>query len=162
MTAPRDPRFVQDLDVDDAPAPVYQDRPTYTPPPVQDPSSYDYDDPTPAPVPQPEPVRGQMGTAKEDIPVDEQDTTPVMNEALGIMVVPVFHDGMRLEIPADPEDWPITATRAFENNRIVTAIEGLLSPEDFQKVMKKKYRNKDFGKLYDALAKAGGFSNSGN
>lgn len=155
------PRQIQNLDLDQElpqPEPVYQDRPTYTPPPVQD-----YDDvPDPAPVQAPAPRRTEMGTRREDIPADDQDTTPVMNEALGIMVVPVFHDGMRLEIPADPEDWPITATRAFENNRIVTAIEGLLSAEDFQKVMKKKYRNKDFGKLYDALSKAGGFSNSGN
>lgn len=160
MTAPRDPRQIQDLDLDGSPAPIIQDRPTYTPPPVmnEDPSSHDYD----YPVDPPAPRRAEMGTRPEDIPVDEHDTTPVMNEALGIMIVPVFHDDMRLEIPADPEDWPITATRAFENNRIVTAIEALLSPEDFQKVMKKKYRNKDFGKLYEAMAKAGGFSSSGN
>lgn len=85
-----------------------------------------------------------------------------MDEALGIMVMRVEHDGMILTLPADPEDWPIEATYAFENGRVINAVKGILSAEDFAKIMRKKYRNKDFGKLYEKLAKAGGFDSSGN
>ena len=93
---------------------------------------------------------------------DALDNTPVMNEALGILVVPFEYDGMRLEVPADPEDWPVEATHAFEKGKVVTAVENLLSASDFQKVMAKKYRNRQFGDLFNALAKAGGFADSGN
>lgn len=95
-------------------------------------------------------------------PADEPDLSPVMNEALGILVVPVHYDGMVLEIPADPEDWPIKATRAFEQGKAVTAVESLLSSKDFEKILEKNYRNKQFGELFNELAKAGGFANSGN
>lgn len=88
--------------------------------------------------------------------------TPVMNEALGILVVPVYFDGMALEVPADPEDWPVKATLAFEDGKVVNACKHLLSPADFDKVMAKNYRNKKFGELFNALAEAGGFANSGN
>lgn len=91
-----------------------------------------------------------------------QASEPVMNEALGIMTVICHHDGMELELPSDPEDWPILATRAFENGKIISAVENILSTEDFNKVLGKKYRNKDFGKLYEKLAQAGGFESSGN
>jgi hypothetical protein len=93
----------------------------------------------------------------------EEDTSvPVMDEALGIMVISVEHDGMTLTLPSDPEDWPIRATMAFENGRVLTAIKALLAPEDFGKIMRKDYRNKDFAKLYEKLAKAGGFETTGN
>jgi len=90
------------------------------------------------------------------------DATPVMDEAQGILVIRVEHDGMDLTIPADPEDWPIQATLAFEQGKVITAIRGILSAEDFAKIIEKKYRNKDFGKLYEALARAGGFETAGN
>lgn len=93
---------------------------------------------------------------------EELPATPVMNEALGILVVPVRFDGMDLEVPADPEDWPVKATLAFEDGKVVNACRHLLSPEDFDKVMAKNYRNRQFGDLFNALAKAGGFANSGN
>ncbi len=86
----------------------------------------------------------------------------VMDEATGILMVTIHHDGMELTIPADPEDWPIQATLAFEDGKILNAIRALLSPREFNKVLAKNYRNKDFGKLYERLAKAGGFDNAGN
>lgn len=86
----------------------------------------------------------------------------VVDEATGILMVTIHHDGLDLSIPADPEDWPIMATRAFEQGKIITAIENLLSTREFAKLAAKNYRNKEFGKLYERLAKAGGFDNSGN
>lgn len=97
-----------------------------------------------------------------ELAAERRADTPVMDEAQGILVVSVEHDGMELAIPADPEDWPIQATLAFEQGKVITAIRGILSAEDFAKIIEKKYRNKDFGKLYEALAKAGGFETAGN
>lgn len=87
---------------------------------------------------------------------------PVMDEGLGIDVVTIEHDGMELTLPADPEDWPIDATYAFEQGKIISAVRAILSAEDFAKIIRKRYRNKEFGKLYEALAKAGGFETGGN
>lgn len=86
----------------------------------------------------------------------------VMDEATGILMVVIEFDEMELSIPADPEDWPIKATMSFEDGKIINAIKALLSPGDFAKVLGKNYRNKEFGKLYEKLAQAGGFENSGN
>lgn len=86
----------------------------------------------------------------------------VVDEATGILMVTIHHDGLDLSIPADPEDWPIMATRAFEQGKIITAVENLLSTREFAKLAAKNYRNKEFGKLYERLAKAGGFDTSGN
>lgn len=86
----------------------------------------------------------------------------VVDEATGILMVTIHHDGLDLSIPADPEDWPIMATRAFEQGKIITAIENLLSTREFARLAAKNYRNKEFGKLYERLAKAGGFDNAGN
>lgn len=111
-------------------------------------------------APRPQDRKPKASAAQEDN--EFRPSEPVMNEALGILVVKCYHDGMELELPADPEDWPILATRAFENGKIISAVENILSTEDFNKVLQKRYRNKDFGKLYEKLAQAGGFETSGN
>lgn len=111
--------------------------------------------PRPAAPPRPAPQDHRRSTGQE-LPL------PVMDEATGVLMVTIEHDGLELSIPADPEDWPIDATLAFEDGKVLSAIRGLLSTKEFNKILGKKYRNKDFGKLYEKLAKAGGFDTSGN
>lgn len=106
--------------------------------------------------------RPQDRKAKASDEPEEEYPNAVMDEATGILTVTIHHDGMELTIPADPEDWPIQATLAFEDGKILNAIRALLSPREFNKVLAKNYRNKDFGKLYERLAKAGGFDTAGN
>ena len=106
--------------------------------------------------------RPQDRKAKASDEPEEEYPNAVMDEATGILMVTIHHDGMELTIPADPEDWPIQATLAFEDGKILNAIRALLSPREFNKVLAKNYRNKEFGKLYERLAKAGGFDSSGN
>ena len=110
----------------------------------------------PANAPRPQDRKAKASDEPEEYP------NAVMDEATGILMVTIHHDGMELTIPADPEDWPIQATLAFEDGKILNAIRALLSPREFNKVLAKNYRNKDFGKLYERLAKAGGFDNAGN
>ena len=107
-------------------------------------------------APRPQDRKPKASGPEDDYPA------AVIDEATGILTVTIHHDDMDLSIPADPEDWPIMATRAFEQGKIITAIENLLSAGDFAKVASKNYRNKEFGKLYERLAKAGGFDSSGN
>lgn len=106
--------------------------------------------------------RPQDRKAKASDEPEGEYPNAVMDEATGILMVTIHHDGMELTIPADPEDWPIQATLAFEDGKILNAIRALLSPREFNKVLAKNYRNKDFGKLYERLAKAGGFDSAGN
>lgn len=106
--------------------------------------------------------RPQDRKAKASEEPEDDYPNAVMDEATGILMVTIHHDGLELSIPADPEDWPIQATLAFEDGKILNAIRALLSPREFNKVLAKNYRNKEFGKLYERLAKAGGFDNSGN
>ncbi|UAJ15445.1 tail assembly chaperone [Gordonia phage Puppers] len=167
-------RYAEDVDLDAADIPVARPRPvdvaeypsaSHTHSIGADPeASYEagvYDHAEPAPVRE---VGATRPRPQDHLPPAEPelDHTPVYNEALGILVVPVHFDGMALEVPADPEDWPVKATLAFEDGKVVNACRHLLSAEDFDKVMAKNYRNKKFGELFNALAKAGGFANSGN
>ena len=86
----------------------------------------------------------------------------MQREAEGIDTVTVEFDGEEYTIPADPLDWDLTVTEAFELGRAITAVRGLLGPEQFATVTRKRYTNRKFGELFDLLAKAGGFDDSGN
>lgn len=157
--APRPRRYAEDVDLDAqfpgddlrAPEPEYE-----APEPVEAPTPIRRGpDMSRAPRPQDRQAPAAAPVA-EDFPEQEWD------EVQEIYVVKIEHDGLELTIPADPADWPIRATYAFENGKILNAIEALLSAKDFAKLMAKNYRNSEFGKLYERLAKAGGFDTSGN
>lgn len=83
--------------------------------------------------------------------------SPQQREAEGIETVEVEFDGETYEIPADPIDWEIDVTEAFETGRMITACRGLLGPEQFAVLSRKGYRNRDFRRLFKLLAEAGGF-----
>ncbi|AWY06516.1 tail assembly chaperone [Gordonia phage Trine] len=111
----------------------------------------------------PEGARRPQDRQRKEDPVEEfNESQPVYDEATGVEMVTVRHDGLELLIPADPVDWPIKATMAFEEGKVISAVRALLTPAEFQKILGKNYRNKDFGKLYEKLAKAGGFDSAGN
>lgn len=160
QNAPR--RYAEDVNLDDQ----------FTGQSLRAPEPETYAEPEPVEyreVPEehrPEPTRAPLRSAPAPQDhrraADLENPLPVMDEATGILMVTIEHDGLELSIPADPEDWPIDATLAFEDGKVLSAIRGLLSTKEFNKILGKKYRNKDFGKLYEKLAKAGGFDTSGN
>lgn len=158
-------RYAEDVDLDAADIPVARPRPVDVADyPTRERSGVDDlpEDLSPREVREIGATRPRPQDHLRPAAEEAADYTPVYNEALGILVVPVHFDGMALEVPADPEDWPVKATLAFEDGKVVNACRHLLSAEDFDKVMAKNYRNKKFGELFNALAKAGGFANSGN
>ena len=79
-----------------------------------------------------------------------------------IEMIEVPYDGETYTIPADPQDWPIMATRAFEKGHMVSAIEELVGGVQFNRMARKGYRNRHFAEIYDAFAEVGGFKTSGN
>lgn len=83
-------------------------------------------------------------------------------EALGIETVSVEFDGETYVIPADPLDWELPTTEAFEQGKAITAIRGLFGPQQYRQLMSKGYRNRQFQELFNLLAEAGGFEIAGN
>lgn len=159
-------RYAEDVDLDSQ----FPDTDLRAPEPEYDaPAGYpDEDDRPAAPAPRrrgPDMSRAprpQDRQAPAQAPEVEDYPEAVMDEATGVYVVSLQHDGMTFTIPADPADWPIKATRAFEQGKIITAVEELLPAREFNALLSANYRNNDFGKLYERLAKAGGFDTSGN
>lgn len=88
--------------------------------------------------------------------------TAAQREAEGIETVEVEFDDVVYSIMADPVDWPLDATEAFEQGKALTAIRGLLGEKQWRVVRSKNYRNKDFNELFHLLARAGGFGPAGN
>jgi len=89
-------------------------------------------------------------------------TDPAEREALGIETETVEYDGEEYTIPADPMDWSLPVTQAFEDGKVLTAIRGLLGPDQYRTLLGKGYTNRRFSELFELLAKAGGFETAGN
>ncbi|MGN2634627.1 hypothetical protein ACTD5D_39765 [Nocardia takedensis] len=110
----------------------------------------------------PRPRDHQPKREKRDKPAKRAARAALEREAEGIETVVVAFDGEEYEIPADPLDWDLAVTEAFELGRVITAVRGLLGPRQFAKVSRKRYTNRQFSELFDLLAQAGGFDDAGN
>lgn len=133
----------------------------------------DYDvapDPEPEPAPRrspsgKRPAKRSAGTIPANAP-EPQDhkpkKSPPQREAEGITTIEIQFDGEDYEIPADPADWPVDASEAMEHNHVITAVRIMLGPKQWQKVARKKYRNRQFRELFDLIATESGFGTSGN
>lgn len=88
-------------------------------------------------------------------------------EAEGVDYVGVEYDGETYWVPSDPADWPIDVLAAFEDGKAITALRSLfVADEDghggWSTLQAKGYRVRDLNQLFDKVAAAGGFKNSGN
>ena len=102
--------------------------------------------------------------------VDERELrakgfTPQHREANGVELVGIDFEGHTFWFPADPGSWKGRATRAFEDNKALTAIEALLVPDEKGRtgydLVEDMPMNK-INELFDQLGKAGGFESAGN
>lgn len=91
-----------------------------------------------------------------------QDDSPAGREAAGVELAEIEFDGELYAFPADPLDWDLNVTEAFEHGKVVTAVRGMLGPGQWRKVAAKGYKNRQFRELFDMMAEAGGFKNAGN
>lgn len=87
--------------------------------------------------------------------------TAAQAEAEGVEMASVQWRDLTLAFPADPEEWDIEVTEAFEDGKVVTAVRGLLGPSQWAAVKALHPKNKDLSGLYDALAQAMGMTSAG-
>lgn len=136
-------------------------------------TEYDPEDYAPEPDPAPRRSHGKRAPAKRasagTIPANAPEPqdhkpkkSPPQREAEGITTIEIQFDGEEYEIPADPADWPVDASEAMEHNHVITAVRIMLGPKQWQKVARKKYRNRKFRELFDLIATESGFGTSGN
>lgn len=112
-------------------------------------------------APKPKDRQPKKATAKPAVQREaEAENSTDVAEHIDMIEVP--YDGETYTIPADPQDWPIMATRAFEKGHMVSAIEELVGGVQFNRMARKGYRNRHFAEIYDAFAEVGGFKTSGN
>lgn len=88
--------------------------------------------------------------------------TPVEREAVGVEMATIEWRGEHLEIPANPEDWPVAVAEQFELGRIVGAVRALLGPGQWSKVERHNLRVRDLNELADLFVKEAGLENLGN
>lgn len=113
--------------------------------------------------------RAEEKAAKRGSAADKAQ--PVEREASGISVIPVSFDGETYWVPADVLDWDPEALLAFERKQAMSALQGILEPQEdgtegfahFLAVKRRKgYRMRQVNELYESIAKAGGFRSAGN
>ncbi|WP_336793021.1 hypothetical protein [Gordonia malaquae] len=98
-------------------------------------------------------------------------STAVEREANGITVARIEYDGETYWVPADVLDWDPEAMMAFENQKAMKFLQGILEPDEdgrdgFAHLMevkrRKGYRMRQLNELYEEIAKALGFVSAGN
>lgn len=107
---------------------------------------------------------------REQRRVDERELrakgfTPQHREANGVELVGIDFDGWTYWFPADPESWTGRATRAFEDEKALTALEALLVPDEKGRTGYDRIEDmpmRKINELFQLFGKAGGYESSGN
>lgn len=68
--------------------------------------------------------------------------------------------GERLPIPALSE-WPIDVMRTWDRGGYADALEALLAPADWRKLLRHKLKLRHMQQILDGVARAGGFTSAG-
>lgn len=71
-------------------------------------------------------------------------------------------EGMVFEVPADQEDWPIFATQRFSRGLHYDAVEIILGPAQWAKLVGKFPKTRDVRRFANHLAQVYGFGEAGN
>jgi len=65
-------------------------------------------------------------------------------------------------IAADPDNWSVETTLAFEEGKAATGVRSILGPKQWAEFMKSKPVNRDMGDLFNEIAKALGLGTAGD
>lgn len=82
----------------------------------------------------------------------------VKEEAQAIETKSVTYDGLTFEFPADVNDWPAAAIMKLEDEKPMSFIRDVVSPESFNLFLAKKPTMRQFGELADLVGDAVGGS----
>ena len=80
----------------------------------------------------------------------------IKEEAQAIETKSVTYDGLTFEFPADVNDWPATAIMKLEDEKPMSFIRAVVSPESFNQFLAKKPTMHQFGELADLVGNAVG------
>jgi hypothetical protein len=83
-------------------------------------------------------------------------------EAEGVKVASIGFNGMSIEVPADPGDWPVEALAAFEDGKVMTALRSAMGASQWAAFLKLHPVKRDMDGLFEQLAESLGFTSSGN
>lgn len=68
--------------------------------------------------------------------------------------------GLTFTVPADPDDWTVETTLAFEDGHAANGVRLMIGPDQWKELMATKPRNRDLGDLFDTIAKTLGLGDS--
>lgn len=88
--------------------------------------------------------------------------TAAQLEAEGVETLDVEWRDMSFTIGADPDDWTLEIIEAFENNRGIGALRGVLGADQWAEVAKTKPRKRDLDDLSKVIVAALGLGDGGN
>ena len=80
----------------------------------------------------------------------------IKEEAQAIETKSVTYDGLTFEFPVDVNDWPATAIMKLEDEKPMSFIRDVVSPESFNQFLAKKPTMRQFGELADLVGNAVG------
>jgi hypothetical protein len=78
-----------------------------------------------------------------------------------IAVVVVQHEGQTYSVPASRDDWPMTAVEALDDGKVTYALRAVLGEKQWKRFKKTQPTVKVMGGLFDGIAKACGFEDTG-
>lgn len=82
----------------------------------------------------------------------------IKEEAQALETKCVTYDGLTFEFPADVNDWPAAAIMKLEDEKPMSFIRAVVSPESFNQFLAKKPTMRQFGELADLVGNAVGGS----
>ena len=80
----------------------------------------------------------------------------IKEEAQAIETKSVTYDGLTFEFPADVNDWPATAIMKLEDEKPMSFIRDVVSPESFNQFLASSPTMRQFGELADLVGNAVG------
>ena len=88
----------------------------------------------------------------------ESKTEIIKEEAQALETKCVTYDGLTFEFPADVNDWPAVAIMKLEDEKPMSFIRSVVSPESFNQFLASSPTMRQFGELADLVGDAVGGS----
>ena len=96
------------------------------------------------------------------VPADHKKSAAQI-EAEGVATIDVEWRGQTFTIAADPGDWKVTTSLAFEDGKAVTGVKGVLGDAQWASLLKAQDpSNKELGELFEVIGERMGLGPAGN
>ena len=82
-------------------------------------------------------------------------------DAEGVETAEVVWRDHTFTVVADPDDWPVEASLAFEEGKATVGVRAMLGDKQWAELMRMKPRNRDLADLFNEIAKSLGLEGAG-